>query len=202
MSAPATSNNWSSPCLILSVEVAPTGYLAFSLWTGWRAVLAVHHQLVGPQRAILLGSTPTHHWLRSLAWQRHLIRFGHRLHWKEGAIFCVASFALRSIPGKRSKLLYRAFPKFRSVPYISSTAAFISERLAGAGSCLASGLGTTYTDMTLMLLWRYVSEADAVSASLIIQITPPWLAVALEAQILMTDGKGFNWPPKPLPQTP
>ncbi|WP_317705864.1 lysylphosphatidylglycerol synthase transmembrane domain-containing protein [Methylomarinovum caldicuralii] len=133
--------------LILSVVLAAAGYLAFSLWAGWREVLAVFRQVEGPGLAVLLGLSLTNYLLRFLRWQLYLTALGHRPPVGLSALIYFAGFALTTTPGKAGEMLRGVFLKARGMPYVSSTAAFVSERLSDvvAVALLAlAGVGRLY----------------------------------------------------------
>jgi len=116
--------------LIGSIALAALGYLAFSLWGGWREVIAAFVAVGVVGVLIALGLSLMNYGLRFLRWQAYLSALGHPLPALPSSLIYVAGFALTTTPGKAGEMLRGVFLKQHGMPYTHSTAAFLSERLS------------------------------------------------------------------------
>lgn len=123
-------SGWRYRVLIGSVAFSALAYLGISLWGGWQAVggaLSRVGWLGGAQIAALILIS---YGLRFLRWQVYLNALGHPLPWRPGLKIYLAGFALTTTPGKAGEALRGVLLKRWDVPYGSSFAAFVSERLS------------------------------------------------------------------------
>lgn len=116
--------------LIASIAVAALGYLAFSLWGGWRDVLAAFGSVGLSGFAIALALSLLNYGLRFGRWQMYLAALGNAVAHGPSAMIYIAGFSLTTTPGKAGEILRGVFLKARGMPYTHSTAAFLSERLS------------------------------------------------------------------------
>lgn len=116
--------------LIASIALAALGYLAFSLWGGWRDVLAAFAAVGFGGVLIALALSLLNYGLRFIRWQFYLTALGHPVPPVPSALIYLAGFSLTTTPGKAGEMLRGVFLKDRGMPYTHSTAAFLSERLS------------------------------------------------------------------------
>lgn len=123
-------DGWRFRALIVIVLVSALGYLGFSLWGGWREVVAALAKvgLVGTLIALLLSLT--NYLLRFVRWQKFLARMGHRVYWQESLRIYIGGFGLTILPGKVGESIRSVFLKDHGVSYPQSLAAFFSEQLS------------------------------------------------------------------------
>jgi uncharacterized protein (TIRG00374 family) len=113
-----------------SIAIAVLGYLAFSLWGGWRDVLAAFSAVGVGGVLIALLLSAANYGLRFARWQLFLGALGHPTPAGSSALIYISGFALTTTPGKAGEMLRGVFLKLRGVPYTQSMAAFLSERLS------------------------------------------------------------------------
>lgn len=131
--------------LLFSVIAAMVAYLGFSLWAGWQDV-SVALGLIGAWgSAVALGMSLINYSLRFGRWQLYLHRLGYNVEAKASFRIYLSGFALTTTPGKAGELFRGVLLKRRGVPFPTSCAAFLSERLSDliAISLLAC-LGLSY----------------------------------------------------------
>jgi len=121
---------WRYRTVTYSVVVAALGYLAFSLWGGWRAVLTAAGQVGLIGLAVALSLSLANYGLRFVRWQTYLDAMGHPVPWRPSLGIYLAGFALTTTPGKAGEMLRGVLLRRRGVPYPVSFAAFFSERLS------------------------------------------------------------------------
>jgi uncharacterized protein (TIRG00374 family) len=115
--------------LILSVAAAALGYLAFSLWGGWREVMAALREVSPAVLLSLLALSLVNYGLRFVRWQHYLILFGHRVPlWSSLRIY-LGGFALTTTPGKAGEALRCVLLQPLGVSWPHSLAALLAERL-------------------------------------------------------------------------
>jgi uncharacterized membrane protein YbhN (UPF0104 family) len=114
----------------LSALVAVVGYLGFSLWAGWREVVAAFAAVGVGGFALALGLSSVNYALRFARWQHYLAALGHPMPAAPSASIYLAGFAFTTTPGKAGELLRGIFLANHGVPILRATAAFISERLS------------------------------------------------------------------------
>lgn len=110
------------------VALAAIGYLALSLWAGWREVLAASLRAGPLVIAGMLLLSLLNYGLRFVRWQYYLNRLGAPVPWASSARIYFSGFALTTTPGKLGELFRGLLLKPHGVPLMSSTAAFFAER--------------------------------------------------------------------------
>ena len=123
-------SGWQYRVVILSVVLSALGYLAFSLWGGWDAVIGAVAKVGVVGVAIALAMSTLNYGLRFLRWQGYLKAFGHTVPWRPSLRIYLAGFALTTTPGKAGEALRGVLLKRWGVPFPQSFAAFFSERLS------------------------------------------------------------------------
>lgn len=121
---------WRLRALIFSIVAATGGYLAFSLWGGWKDVIAAFVQIGLGGTLIALSLSLVNYGLRFIRWQMYLSQLGHSVAWLPSLRIYLSGFALTTTPGKAGETFRGVLLKQRGVPYPSAFAAFISERLS------------------------------------------------------------------------
>ena len=116
--------------LIVSVALSALGYLAFSLWGGWREVVAAVARVGWWGTGLMLALSLVNYALRFFRWQLYLSAQGQRVYWKRSLVIYLAGFALTTTPGKAGEMVRSVFLKPLGMGYGQSMAAFISERLS------------------------------------------------------------------------
>jgi len=116
--------------LIGSIAAAALSYLAFSIWGGWREVLAAFGSVGTVGVLIALALSLVNYSLRFARWQLYLSALGHSMPTVPSGLIYIAGFALTTTPAKAGEMLRGVFLKVRGMPYTQSTAAFLSERLS------------------------------------------------------------------------
>lgn len=125
-----TFKGWRYRAVVWSVLVAALGYLSFALWSGWNDVIdaATKVGILGLVIALLLSLV--NYGLRFVRWQLYLKAMAHPVHWRPSLKIYLAGFALTTTPGKAGEALRGVLLKHRGVPYQTSLAAFVSDRLS------------------------------------------------------------------------
>jgi uncharacterized protein (TIRG00374 family) len=125
-----TLSGWRFRALVYSVVLSAGGYLAFSLWGGWRDVSSAITKVgfFGVFATLLLSLA--NYGLRFLRWQAYLGAMGHAVPWSKSLRIYLAGFVLTTTPGKAGEMLRGLFLRRHGVPYAHSFAAFFSERLS------------------------------------------------------------------------
>ncbi|MCB1735480.1 MAG: flippase-like domain-containing protein [Gammaproteobacteria bacterium] len=116
--------------LIASIAIAALAYLGISLWSGWRDVLDAFIRVGIDGFALALALSFVNYTLRFGRWQMYLQRLGHPMPPRPSAMIYLSGFALTTTPGKAGEMLRGVFLRHRGMPYMESTAAFLSERLS------------------------------------------------------------------------
>ncbi|WP_417504242.1 lysylphosphatidylglycerol synthase transmembrane domain-containing protein [Marinomonas gallaica] len=116
--------------LVFSVTVAVLAYLLLSLSTEWQEVLHAYQTIGWSGLGVTLALSLVNYGLRFIRWQMYLSALGHRQPWLRSAVIYFAGFALTTTPGKAGEMLRGVFLKPYGMPYVRSTAAFLSERLS------------------------------------------------------------------------
>lgn len=125
----AAGRAWPVRALVISAGLAALGYLAFSLWGGWREVMAALAQVTLLDVGVLLLLSLVNYGLRFVRWQYYLGRFGHGVAWGESLRIYLAGFALTTTPGKAGEALRSVLLAPHAVAYPHSLAALLAERL-------------------------------------------------------------------------
>jgi len=121
---------WRLRALILSIVAAVAGYLAFSLWGGWEDVIAAFVQIGLSGTLLALAMSLVNYVLRFVRWQLYLAQLGHSVEWLSSLRIYLAGFALTTTPGKAGEAFRGVLLKQHNVPFPTTFAAFISERLS------------------------------------------------------------------------
>lgn len=121
---------WPLRTLILSIVMAMTGYLIFSLWFGWQDVVAALTKVGLMGSLAALSMSLVNYGLRFVRWQMYLAQLGHRVNWLAGMRIYLSGFALTTTPGKTGETFRGVLLKQRGVPFSVTFAAFISERFS------------------------------------------------------------------------
>ena len=134
--------------IVVTALAAAIAYLGFSLWAGWRevAIASVAVGWVGFAAALSLALT--NYALRFVRWQVYLRALGHPLESLTSGAIYLSGFALTATPGKAGELLRGIFLQERGVPFVSATAALLSERLSdltGVGLLTLPGIAEIVT---------------------------------------------------------
>lgn len=115
--------------LMLSVVLAAVGYLAFSLWGGWKDVASALVKVSLPLLLLLLLLSLVNYGLRFIRWQHYLRLFGHHIPHLASLRIYLGGFALTTTPGKAGEALRSVLLQPQGVPYPQSLAALLAERL-------------------------------------------------------------------------
>lgn len=121
---------WRLRALIFSIFAATAGYLAFSLWGGWEEVVAAFIEIGLIGTLIALAMSLVNYGLRFVRWQLYLSQLGHRVSWFPSLRIYLSGFALTTTPGKAGEAFRGVLLKQRNVPFPTTFAAFVSERLS------------------------------------------------------------------------
>lgn len=121
---------WRIKALIFSIACAIGGYLIFSLWGGWREVTDAFSRigLFGASCALFMSLI--NYGLRFLRWQMYLKKLGYAVAALPSLRIYLSGFALTTTPGKAGEAFRGVLLKQRGIPFSTSFAAFISERLS------------------------------------------------------------------------
>lgn len=132
----AVMSGWRFRALLLIVLLSALGYLAFSLWGGWREVVEAIVRVGFIGTAIALALSLVNYGLRFVRWQKFLALLGHRVHMPESLRIYIAGFGLTILPGKVGETIRSVFLKQHGVTYPESLAAFFSEQFSNLISML------------------------------------------------------------------
>jgi uncharacterized protein (TIRG00374 family) len=123
-------SGWRLRALIFSIGAAVAGYLAFSFWGGWDDVVAAFVKIGLLGTLLALAMSLINYGLRFVRWQLYLNQLGHRVEWLSSLRIYLAGFALTTTPGKAGEAFRGVLLKQHNVPFPTTFAAFISERLS------------------------------------------------------------------------
>ncbi len=129
-------SGWRFRALLLTVLLSAIGYLAFSLWGGWREVLVAIARVGFVGTIIALTLSLINYGLRFARWQKFLALLGHQIHSQESLRIYIAGFGLTILPGKAGEAIRSVFLKHHGVTYPESLAAFFSEHFSNLISML------------------------------------------------------------------
>lgn len=132
----AILSGWRFRALLLVVLLSAAGYLAFSLWGGWREVVAAIARVGLAGAAIALALSLVNYGLRFLRWQKFLALLKHRVYWPESLRIYIAGFGFTILPVKVGETIRSVFLKQHGVSYPESLAAYFSEHLSNFISIL------------------------------------------------------------------
>lgn len=131
--APAEADllgGWRYRAVVWSILLAALGYLGFALWSGWHEVVGAVAKVGVFGLAIALLLSLVNYGLRFMRWQWYLNAMAHPMPWWPSLKIYLAGFALTTTPGKAGEALRGVLLKRWAVPYPTSLAAFLSERLS------------------------------------------------------------------------
>jgi uncharacterized protein (TIRG00374 family) len=123
-------SGWRLRALIFSIGAAVAGYLAFSFWGGWDDVVAAFIKIGLFGTLLALAMSLINYGLRFVRWQLYLAQLGHSVEWLSSLRIYLAGFALTTTPGKAGEAFRGVLLKQHNVPFPTTFAAFISERLS------------------------------------------------------------------------
>lgn len=112
------------------MAAAAIGYLAFSLWGGWREMWGAIARVGAEGVVIALLLSMVNYSLRFLRWQGYLGALGAKVPAAESFRIYLAGFALTTTPGKAGEALRGVFLKRHGLSHTQSVVAFLSERLS------------------------------------------------------------------------
>lgn len=116
--------------IVLSATLAAAIYLGFSFWAGWHDVAGAFAAVGWIWMACVLGLSLINYGVRFVRWQLYLSTLGHPVPVFASCMIYFAGFAFTTTPGKAGEMLRGVFLGARGVPFVRSTAAFLSERLS------------------------------------------------------------------------
>ena len=146
-------SGWRFRALLLVVLASALGYLAFSLWGGWREVLAAMVRVGFAGTAIALSLSLVNYGLRFVRWQKFLALLGHHVYTPESLRIYIAGFGLTILPGKVGETIRSVFLKHHGVSYPESLAAYFSDQFSNLISMLL---------LVTIGLWAYPQAQPAV----------------------------------------
>ncbi|MBI3902763.1 MAG: flippase-like domain-containing protein [Nitrosomonadales bacterium] len=123
----AVLSGWRFRALLLIVLLSAVGYLGFSLWGGWREVVAALVRVGFVGTAIALALSLVNYGVRFMRWQKYLALLGHRVHTPESLRIYIAGFGLTILPGKAGEAIRSVFLVNHGITYPESLAAFFTE---------------------------------------------------------------------------
>ncbi|KRW60917.1 lysylphosphatidylglycerol synthase transmembrane domain-containing protein [Pseudomonas sp. TTU2014-080ASC] len=121
---------WRFRTLIISIILAAAGYLAFSLWGGWNDVVTAFIQIGTLGTLITLFMSLVNYGLRFGRWKLYLSVLGYNVPLGAGLRIYLSGFALTTTPGKAGEAFRGVLLKRYGVPFPTTFATFISERLS------------------------------------------------------------------------
>jgi len=133
MSTPHTHpilHGWRFRALLLIILLSAIGYLAFSLWGGWKEVVDALAKVGVIGTLIALALSLVNYLLRYVRWQKFLHKLGHHVYWQESLRIYIAGFGLTILPGKAGETIRSVFLKNHHVSYPESLAAFFSDQFS------------------------------------------------------------------------
>ena len=123
-------SGWRYRAIGWSALLAAIGYLGFVLWSGWGDVASAVAKVGFFGVGVVLSLSLVNYGLRFVRWQLYLSAMDHPVpHWHSLQIY-LAGFTLTTTPGKAGEALRGVLLKRWGVPYPTSLAAFLSERLS------------------------------------------------------------------------
>lgn len=121
---------WRFRAMMLIVLLSAVGYLAFSLWGGWKEVIEALAKVGIVGTLIALALSLVNYLLRFVRWQKFLSKLGHSVYWPESLRIYIAGFGLTILPGKAGEAIRSVFLKKHQVSYPESLAAFFSDQFS------------------------------------------------------------------------
>jgi len=129
-------SGWRFSALLLIVLLSAIGYLAFSMWGGWREVVDALSRVGLTGIAFALFLSLVNYGLRFLRWQMFLAQLGHRIYWEESLRIYIGGFGFTILPAKVGETIRSVFLKQHGVSYPESLAAYFSEQFSNFISML------------------------------------------------------------------
>ncbi len=123
-----------------SAAIAAALYLGFSNFAGWRGVVSAFAEVGGLFVAAALALSLVNYGLRIARWRLYLAALGFEIDWESAEAVYLAGFAFTATPGKAGELLRGVFLQRRGVPFLTATAAFVSERVGDLVAMLVIAL--------------------------------------------------------------
>ncbi|MEE8388674.1 MAG: lysylphosphatidylglycerol synthase transmembrane domain-containing protein [Acidiferrobacterales bacterium] len=123
--------------LVWSIALAIGGYLAVSMWSGWREVIGAASRIGLTGITIALILSLINYGLRFVRWHYYLGLLGHPVPVASNLRIYLTGFALTTTPGKAGEMIRSVFLAPLGVSYSKSLAAFFSERLSDLIAVLA-----------------------------------------------------------------
>lgn len=127
---PPRLSGWHLRALVLSITIGMSSYLAFSIWGGWEQVMDAFSRIGLAGIAIALSLSLLNYGLRFVRWQAYLYKLEHPIPWLPSLKIYLSGYALTTTPGKAGEAFRGVFLKQYKVPFPTTFAAFISERLS------------------------------------------------------------------------
>ena len=155
----AVLGGWRYRAVLWSVVLAAACYLGFALWSGWQDVVHAVAKVGLAGVVIVLLLSLVNYGLRFVRWQIYLKAMEHPVPWRPSLRIYLAGFALTTTPGKAGEAIRGVLLKDWGVPYPTSLAAFLSERL----SDLLAIVVLTLFGLTMYPAARPLSVAGAVA---------------------------------------
>jgi len=128
--SPGATGGWGYRALIVSIALSAAGYLALSVWAGWRDLFDAVSAVGLAGTAVAFGLSLVNYVLRFVRWQRYLRVLGHKVPWWPSFRIYMAGFALTTTPAKLGELVRSVFLKRFGIKHAESAAAFFAERLS------------------------------------------------------------------------
>lgn len=116
--------------LLLSVVIAMTSYLVFSLWSGWHQVSLAFLKIGIAGTLIALTLSLLNYLLRFCRWQLYLQRMNVNLAIAASLRIYLAGFSLTTTPGKAGEMIRALLLNAYQVRTSTTLSAFVSERLS------------------------------------------------------------------------
>jgi glycosyltransferase 2 family protein len=154
-------SGWRLKVLLTIVLLSALGYLGFSLWGGWREVVAAIDRIGLIGTAVALSLSLVNYAMRFARWQKYLASLGHRIHAPESLRIYIGGFGLTILPGKVGETIRSVILKRHGVSYPQSLAAFFSDQFSNLISILVLiGIG----------LWVYPQAKPMVTVLLVLVV--------------------------------
>lgn len=116
--------------VFLSALVGIGLYLGFAVVGGWSDTVAAVEHIGAGWIMVALGASLANYGLRYLRWQNYLNILGFSPPAGQHFLIYLAGFSMTTVPGKLGEAIRSAFMEPYGVPYRSSLAAFLAERLS------------------------------------------------------------------------
>jgi uncharacterized protein (TIRG00374 family) len=152
-------SGWRLRALLTIVLLSALGYLGFSLWGGWRDVVAAIDRIGLLGTAIALSLSLVNYTMRFVRWQKYLASLGHHVYAPESLRIYLGGFGLTILPGKVGETIRSVILKRHGISYPQSLAAFFSDQFSNLISIIVLvGVG----------LWVYPRAKPLVAVLLVV----------------------------------